>query len=255
MAIIKQLYRYPLKGGSPESLSSVAVEVSKAIKSDRYLAFAHQTTSFNPLAPQHHPKTDFLMLMKNEKLSALQTSFDETTRTLHIQPPGAAAVSGQVDTAAGRQRLEDFMVEYLGSEIPAPPKLVYAQDIDYTFSDVAARVISCINLATLRELEPVFGKELHPLRFRANLYFDGGAAFEELDWIGKTFQLGTATVKVLKAIERCAATDVNPETAQRDLQIPQTLIKTFGHRNCGIYVQVIEAGEISVNQTFEIPTA
>jgi len=253
MATIKQLYRYPLKGFSPESLSSVTLEVGKAIKSDRCLAFAHQATPFNALAPQHHPKTDFLMLMKNEKLSALQSSFDAAARTLRIQAPDGAAVSGQVDSAAGQQQLEDFIAEYLGSEIPARPKLVYAQDGDYTFSDVPARVISCINLATLRELEHVFGKELHPLRFRANLYFDDCTEFQELDWVGKTLQLGTATVKVVKAIERCAATNVNPDTAQRDLQIPQTLLKTFGHRNCGIYVQVIKAGEIAVNQTFATP--
>lgn len=255
MAIIKQLYRYPLKGLSPEALSSVPVEVGKAIKSDRCLAFAHQATPFDPVAPQHHPKIDFLMLMKNEKLSALQTTFDETTRTLQIQQQGKIVAQGQVDTAVGRQQLEAFMATYLQGEIPAPPKLVYAQDVDYTFSDVAARVISCINLATLRELSQVFGKALHPLRFRANLYFDECDAFAELNWVGKTLQLGTATVQVLKAIERCAATNVNPETAQRDLQIPQTLMQTFGHRHCGIYVQVVEAGEIAVNQTFKTPTA
>lgn len=254
MAIIKQLYRYPVKGLSPETLSSVSLEVGKAIKSDRCLAFAHQATAFNPTEPQHHPKIDFLMLMKNEKLSALQTTFDATTRILQIQQQGKM-VSGQVDSAAGRLQLEDFMAAYLKDEIPAPPKLVSAQDIDYTFSDVAARVLSCINLATLRELSKLFGQELHPLRFRANLYFDECEAFAELDWVGKTLQLGTATVQVLKPIERCAATNVNPDTAQRDLQLPQTLIQNFGHRNCGIYVQVIGAGDIAVNNTFDIPNS
>lgn len=251
MAIIKQLYRYPIKGLNPESLESVHVEVGKAIKSDRCLAFAHQATPFDPAAPQHHPKTAFLMLMKNEKLSALHSTFDETTRTLSIRH-GDKIISGQVDTPKGKQLLEDFMAEYLGVEIPAPPKLVAAQDVDYTFSDVAARVISCINLASLRALEPLFNTPLHPLRFRANLYFDDCEAFSELNWVGKTFQLGSATVKVLKNTERCAATNVNPQTAQRDLQIPQTLVKTYGNRDCGFYAQVIAAGEIAVNQTFNV---
>ncbi len=251
MAMIKHLYRYPIKGLSPEPLSSVRVEVGKAIKSDRCLAFAHQATPFDPAAPQHHSKTAFLMLMKNEKLSALQSSFDENTRILSIRH-GDKTISGQVDSLEGKQILEDFMVEYLGAELPAPPKLVAAQDVDYTFSDVAARVISCINLDSLRALEPLFGTTLHPLRFRANLYFEDCEAFSELNWVGKTFQLGSATVKVLKNTERCAATNVNPETAQRDLQLPQTLIKTYGHRDCGFYAQVIEAGEISVNQMFNV---
>lgn len=251
MAIIKHLYRYPVKGLSPEPLDAIQVEVGKAIQSDRCLAFAHQATPFNPVTPQHHPKTAFLMLMKNEKLSALHSSFDETTRTLSIRH-GDKIIRGQVDTPEGKQLLEDFMAEYLGAEIPAPPKLVAAQDIDYTFSDVAARVISCINLESLRALEPLFDAALHPLRFRANLYFDDCKAFSELNWVGKTLKLGSATVKVLKNTERCAAINVNPETAQRDLLIPQTLIKTYGHRDCGFYVQVIEAGEIALNQTFSV---
>jgi uncharacterized protein YcbX len=54
-------------------------------------------------------------------------------------------------------------------------------------------------------------------------------------------------VRGFKLIERCAATNVNPQTAARDLQIPQSLIKTYGHRHLGIYVQVIENGEVALN--------
>ena len=43
-----------------------------------------------------------------------------------------------------------------------------------------------------------------------------------------------------------------PKTAIRDLKIPQTLIKNYGHRNLGIYVRVIEDGNVAVNDEFAV---
>ncbi len=43
-----------------------------------------------------------------------------------------------------------------------------------------------------------------------------------------------------------AATDVDPDTGLRDLHVPQTLMRTFGHTDCGIYGEVMAAGPIAV---------
>jgi uncharacterized protein YcbX len=53
-------------------------------------------------------------------------------------------------------------------------------------------------------------------------------------------------VKVVKRIQRCAATEVDPLTAARDLPIPRTLLQTFGHGDCGIYAEVVADGDIAV---------
>ena len=45
---------------------------------------------------------------------------------------------------------------------------------------------------------------------------------------------------------RCAATNVDPDTGARDLTIPETLLRSFGHADCGVYAEVIEGGEIKV---------
>ena len=45
----------------------------------------------------------------------------------------------------------------------------------------------------------------------------------------------------IKRIVRCAATNVDPDTGIRDLAIPRTLMRTFGHADCGVYAQVIAA--------------
>ena len=64
--------------------------------------------------------------------------------------------------------------------------------------------------------------------------------------LDQTIAIGkTARVKIIKRIQRCAATDVDPDTGIRDLTIPRTLLDNFDHTDCGVYAEVIAAGEIA----------
>ena len=92
-----------------------------------------------------------------------------------------------------------------------------------------------------RRLENAVGVPVDPLRFRGNVYVSGWPAWHEFDLLGKTIAVGPARLKVTKRIVRCAATNVEPRTGIRDLQIPKTLMQTFGHMDCGIYAQVSPA--------------
>ena len=251
MSKVMNLYRYPIKGMSPEILQAVSLRTGEAIALDRCFALAHGTTAFNPEKPEHFSKTHFLMLMKNERLATLHTVYNDDTGVLQIFQQDKLLISGALHEIEGRQALEKFFINYLGDEIRGIPKLLEAPS-GYMFSDVDAKVLSCINLATVRELEKLLGVTINPLRFRANVYFDGAPAWAESEWVDKTLKLGTARVQGVKLIERCAATNVNPETAQRDLQIPQALMKNYGHRNLGIYVRVIEDGKVAVNDEFAV---
>ncbi len=254
MSNIINLYRYPVKGMSPEVLQGVSLKTGEAIAFDRCFALAHGTTAFNHDAPQHLSKTHFLMLMKNERLAALHTVYNDNSDVLQIFQQDKLLASGALHESEGRQVLEKFFINYLGDEIRGVPKLLEAPS-GYMFSDVDAKVLSCINLATVRELGKLLGVTINPLRFRANVYFDGAPAWAESEWVGKILRLGTAKVQGVKLIQRCAATNVNPETAIRDLQIPQTLMKNYGHRNLGIYVRVIEDGDVAVNDEFAVNLA
>ena len=57
---------------------------------------------------------------------------------------------------------------------------------------------------------------------------------------------GGARLKVIKRIVRCAATNVDPETGLRDMSIPDTLMQSFGHADCGVYAEVVAGGQIDV---------
>ena len=91
------------------------------------------------------------------------------------------------------------------------------------------------------------GAPVHPLRFRANVYVAGWPAWHEFDLVGREIAIAASPrLKIVKRIVRCAATDVDPETGMRDLEIPYTLTQTFGHMDCGVYGEVVNSGDIAV---------
>jgi uncharacterized protein YcbX len=92
-------------------------------------------------------------------------------------------------------------------------------------------------------------RPVHPLRFRANLYVSGWPAWHEFDLLHRTIAIGETRLKVVKRIVRCAAVNVDPESAARDLNIPQALMRRLGHADCGIYAEVIAGGSIGVGDT------
>jgi uncharacterized protein len=56
----------------------------------------------------------------------------------------------------------------------------------------------------------------------------------------------------VKRIVRCAAVNVDPDSAERDLEIPQALQRRLGHGDCGIYAEVIAGGTIAVGDAITV---
>ena len=244
-ARIRSLYRYPVKGLSPESLATTQLEPGRTITADRLYAIENGPSGFDPAAPAHFPKQRFLMLMRNERLAGLATSFDDTTHVLTIHQDGREVAHGDLRTAEGRAAIEAFFGRYCADELAGPPKVLHAPG--HSFSDVARKVVSVINLASVDAISEVVGAKVDPLRFRANIYVDGWPAWSEFDLVDRELALGgAARGKVIKRIVRCAATNVEPGTGVRDFTIPKTLLQHFGHADCGIYVEVIAGGAISI---------
>ena len=88
----------------------------------------------------------------------------------------------------------------------------------------------------------IAGFYIDPIRFRANIYLKDVEPWEEVNWLNKVILSGSAELIGIREITRCAATNVNPKTAIRDINIPNLLLKNFGHMNCGIYLQVTKGG-------------
>jgi MOSC domain-containing protein YiiM len=43
--------------------------------------------------------------------------------------------------------------------------------------------------------------------------------------------------------------NVDPESAARDLEIPQTLMRRLGHADCGVYAEVTTGGSIALGDS------
>jgi uncharacterized protein YcbX len=243
-AVVRSIYRYPVKGLSPEPMARAELRPGATIAHDRRYAIENGPSGFDPAAPAYFPKQRFLMLMKNERLARLATRFDPATHVLTIDEGGREMARGDLSVAEGRQTIERFFAHYCADELRGPPRVLSADN--HSFSDVSAKVVSIINLASVAAIETAVGVPVHPLRFRANVYVDGWPAWSELDLVGREITIGGARLKITKRIVRCAATNVDPDTGMRDLEIPRTLMTTLGHNDCGVYARVVGGGEIAV---------
>ena len=242
---IQAIHRYPVKGLSPEPLRQVALAVGQTIPYDRHYAIENGPSGFDLANPAYLPKIRFLMLMRNARLAELRTRFDDATHTLAIRYENREVARGDLRIPEGRAAIERFLAEHCGPELRGPPKVLHAPG--HSFSDVARKVVSIINLASVAELENAVGAPINPLRFRGNLHVAGWPAWREFDLVGREIVVGSqARLKIVKRIVRCAATEVDPDTAMRDLPIPRALMESYGHADCGVYAEVVGAGEIAV---------
>jgi uncharacterized protein len=241
---IRSIYRYPVKGLSAEPLTATALRPGETLAGDRCYAIENGPGGFDPAAPRHLPKQRFLMLMKNERLARLDTHFCDATRTLVIRDNGIEVARGDLGTHGGCATIEEFFAEFCVDEIRGPPRVLVAPG--HSFSDVAKKVVSIINLASVAAIESLIGRPVDPLRFRGNLYVEGWPDWCEFGLLGQELAIGAqARAKVVKRIVRCAATNVEPGTGIRDLDIPPTLLRHLGHADCGVYAEVTAGGAIA----------
>ncbi len=241
---VARICRYPVKGLSAEDLDRVALEPGEGLPHDRRFAIAQGSTQFDPKAPQWQPKTNFLMLMRDEKLAQLGARFDPETEILTLEREGKQVARGKITEPMGKTLIGEFFASFMAGAVRGMPKVLEAPG--HMFSDSRHKYLSLINLASVTDLERVVRREVDPLRFRANVYVEGLEAWGEFAWIGKEVTLGSARLRIESPIDRCAATNVNPRTAERDLNIPLSLQRGFGHVDLGVYGRVIEGGELAV---------
>jgi len=254
---IDSLYYYPVKGLSPQRLDQVPLEAGHGFPHDRRYAIARRDGKYVPGDRQLLGKREFHVLMKDERLAAVRSVYEPDTDVLQLFPSaapvtaaGAAPVlTADLSTDVGRQALVDYVAELL--ELPADRLPVFAEEDGLRFPDLLRtgeremQAVSILNLASVRELGKRAGVTVDPLRFRANIHLDGLDPFAERSLPGSVLECGDVRLEVFKEIARCAATEVNPETAGRDLPMLKLLYEHLGHSNMGIYAYVTVGGRLA----------
>src|SRR5476651_902607 len=127
-ARIEAIYRYPVKGLSPQRLERVKLTAGATLPADRLYAIENGPIGFDPAAPKYFQKERFLMLMRNERLAALRTDYDEASHTLTIRLDGRVAACGDLRSQEGRTAIEMFFQGFMPDELRGPPKVLFGQD-------------------------------------------------------------------------------------------------------------------------------
>lgn len=251
---IEALYRYPIKGLSPEELPEARLEVGGYFPGDRLFAIENGLSGFDAANPIHQPKIKYLMLMRNEKLARLKTRYDDATGRLSIEDNGAEVLDADLGSETGRAALTAFFSEFMPGELRGEPKLLEATT-GYRFTDVARSCISLINAASAAAVENMAGRSIDPLRFRGNLLISGLDAWGEFDLLDREIAIGgKVRLKVIKRIVRCAAVDVEPGTGIRDAGTPlaKLLMQQLGHADCGVYADILRGGVIRAGDVMRV---
>lgn len=244
---IARICRYPVKGMNAEDLDDCELRPGEGVAHDRRFAIAHGGARFPDGKPEWVPRSNFLNLSRNERLALLRAAFDAESGMLTISRGGKQVTRGKVTEPIGRTLIDQFLGAFFSAESRGSPRLVEAPGT--MFTDMRDKLISIINLASIGDLaDRLVRAPVDPNRFRGNIYIDG-PAWSEFDWVGRDIAIGAARLHVVERIERCAATNVDPETAVRDLNIPLSLKQGYDHVDMGVLARVEGGGRITVGDT------
>lgn len=247
LMMIESLYRYPVKGLTPERLTAATLSPGRAIPFDRAFALAQGDADLDTANPAWISKVNFLCLAKNPAAARLRASFNEASGLLFIHDPAGEDLAASPFTAEGQKTLTAYLTAFLG------PEARYGTDGEqpnfhhfpqHSFCDHKTQVVSIIGHGSLAALEEAVGAPRDKLRFRANIYVENIEPWAEFELLGKTLAIGEVRMVVQERIDRCPATMVNPETAEKDANPVKELRQHFGHIDMGVFAEVLTPGEI-----------
>ncbi|MBA3050770.1 MAG: MOSC domain-containing protein [Alphaproteobacteria bacterium] len=250
--VVTALWRHPVKGFTPEPLDVADLPTDGWFPGDRMFAVEDGPSGFDRAAPAHLAKQNFTVLMRTAEVAGVRTRWDEAARVLHATAAGHADTAVAVDDPDSRAAFETWLAAVLGDAVSGPLRLVSAEGLDHRFMDHPLGRISLLNLASVRDFETRVGRPVDPRRFRANVWIEGWPAWIENDGADRDLTLGGARLRGVKPIVRCAATHVDPDTAERDFDLVPALFEQYGHRWCGLYATLAAGGTVRVGDRVEM---
>jgi len=241
MPRITALYRYPIKGFTPEQQDELTVQPDGRIAGDRVLAFrfADAAEPEQRDGLDYWPKSKGLALESFPSLAALRVAYDHATRRVRIAHDDSLLVDVLLD-ADGRAELTEIVTafvldspEWKQLQRPGRLPLVLVGDGERSrFQDRARGFVTVHSEASVRALDDALpnkapGLVMDDRRFRSNVVIDGVDAWDELSWTGEV-RIGDLRFTAEGPIVRCLATHANPDTGIRDARVLTTLTREIG---------------------------
>ena len=247
MPHVVALYRYPVKGFTPEECDTLRVLDEGRIAGDRVLGIRFADTEAADDAWSR--KTGMVALVNTPGLARLHVRFDEKAFRLHISLATSVLVD-ELLNAEGRRRIGAALAGYVLKLEENPltdhperlPLRVIGDGHSPRYHDEAAGRVTLHGRGSLQALQATLGNEVSELRFRSNIAVDGLTAWAEQSWVGRKIRIGAVKFDVVKPKTRCLATHANPITGERDLAILTTLTQKMGQENPTFAVAMMPSG-------------
>lgn len=261
MPRVVALYRYPVKSFTPEVCDSLTVLDEGRIVGDRGLGFRFANSSVADDA--WSKKHTFVALVNTPGIARLNLSFAPKTFKLCISLEGKVLVDETLDEM-GRNKIaaaiENFVLKLddnpLSNHPERLPLRLVGNGLVPRYQDDETGLITLHSRASLTSVSNAVGdKHLSEQRFRSNIAIDGLEAWEEQHWVGRKIRIGQIVFDVVKPKNRCLATQVNPNSGERDLPILKTMTHAFDQKKPTFAVAMLTrgiGGEIHVGDEVNI---
>lgn len=245
-ARVASLWRHPIKAHGREEMREARLEPGKCLPWDRRWAVAHEASKAD--GSGWAPCANFSRGAKAPALMAITARSDEAAGTVTLAHPDRPEITFDPDgdPSAFLAWVRPLMPEGRA----APARILRAEGRGMTDSDFPS--VAIYNATTHAAVEARMGRPLSIHRWRGNIWLNGPDAWAERGWIGREIRIGGAVLAVRAPITRCLATTANPETGKRDADTLSTL-DHWGHRDFGVYAEVIEGGDVTVGDAAVLP--
>lgn len=241
---IHDIWRHPIKAIGRERVPSAVLTPGDSLPWDRTWAVAHERAR---LEDGWNACRNFVRAASSPALMAVTCTLDEATGRVTLQHPDRPELT--VAPVEDAQQLCDWVAPLIAENRPAPTQVIALPGRGFTDSGTAGVTIG--NLSSHRAVEQRVGRSLSRHRWRANIWMDGLAPWEEFDWVDHDIRLGDAVLRVYGRTERCRATESNPDTGLRDTDTLGAL-RSWEHQDFTVKAEVIQPGEIREGATIEV---
>lgn len=252
-ARLVQILRHPIKSIGLEQIEGASLTEGGALPFDREWAVLNErsklTRAEDGRASGWGKKVNFLTGRAGAALMQV-TAHETAPGRWMFEHPDVWHLEIDPSNPADQVKLIEWLRALWPADAPAPTSVVRAPG--QALCDQPYSCLSLIGTASLADLSKRAGQELSRRRFRANLWVEGWAPFAELDLVGRNLRIGSAEFEVRERVGRCRATDVNPETGARDVDMLQVLQGEYGHPDLGVFLTVTKAGEIARGDQIEV---
>ncbi|MCH8989967.1 MAG: MOSC domain-containing protein [Chloroflexi bacterium] len=200
------------------------------------------------------------------RLVLVKAQYSAESEVLTLQFPDGSRVAGPTDSGDalttviwGRQvsgrEVTGPWSEALSGFCGSPVRLVKSDNPGESYDEYPISLLSQASIDLLGE-QPTSGRKFEGRRFRPNFLIDGCSPNEEDSWLGGVVRIGPELrLRLVAPDPRCAVTTLDPETGQRDFDVPRLLLSYRPSDRApylGVYGAVETTGTVSVGDAVEL---